>query len=224
MGRKVNPIGFRLGIVRDWESTWFAEGEEYAHLLNQDIRIRELIHEQLGRAAISQVHIERFAKRITVTILTAKPGIVIGRRGSKVTELQAKLTELTGAKGNRLRVDVEEIEHPELDAHVVAENVVEQLERRVSTRRAMRRAVSTTMRAGAKGVKIVCKGRLSGAEMARRLWLHEGRVPLHTLRADIDYAQKGASTPFGRVGVKVWINRGEVLPGAKSSGNAQGGS
>jgi len=217
LGRKVHPIGFRLGIIRDWESNWFAEGDKYADLLKEDIDIRELVHEHYGRAGISRIQIERFPKRIAVTITTAKPGIVIGRRGASINALKTQIEALTGMGGNRLRLDVKEIENPDTDAHVVAESITEQLERRVSYRRAMRRAVSRAMRAGAKGIKVACKGRLSGAEMGRREWMREGRVPLHTLRADIDYAQVEAWTTYGRVGVKVWIYRGDVLPEAATT-------
>jgi len=214
LGRKVHPIGFRLGIIKDWESKWFAEGDEYAELLGQDIKIRDLIRERLGRAGISRIEIQRFPKQISVAILTAKPGIVIGRRGANVNALKAELEEFTGVTGRNLRLDVVEVERPELDAHLVAESVAEQLERRVSQRRAMRQAITRAMRAGAHGIRIACSGRLSGAEMARREWAREGRVPLHTLRADIDYALAEALSTYGRIGVKVWIYRGDVLPEA----------
>jgi small subunit ribosomal protein S3 len=214
LGRKVHPIGFRLGITKECESKWFAEGAEYAELLGQDIKIRELIRKRLGRAGISRLEIQRFPKQISITILTAKPGIVIGRRGANVNALKAELEELTGVTGRNLRLDVVEVERPELDARLVAESVAEQLERRVSQRRAMRQAISRAMRAGAQGIKIACSGRLSGAEMARREWAREGRVPLHTLRADIDYALVEALSTYGRIGVKVWIYRGDVLPEA----------
>ncbi|MBC7255622.1 MAG: 30S ribosomal protein S3 [Chloroflexi bacterium] len=212
MGRKVNPIGFRLGIIRDWESKWFAEGREYARLVTEDITIRETIKKILGRAGISRIEIQRFPKQINVTIVTAKPGIVIGRRGASVNALKEELEKLTSITGKNLRVDVVEVERPELDAHVVAESIVEQIERRVSHKRAMRQAVLRAMRGGAKGIKIACGGRLSGAEMKRTEWVREGRVPLHTVRADIDYAHDEALTTYGRIGVKVWIYRGDVLP------------
>jgi len=212
LGRKVHPIGFRLGVIKDWESKWYAEGETYGRLVVSDAALRDAIREHLGRAAISRIEIQRFPKQIAVTIMTAKPGIVIGRRGANINALKAKLEEMPDVKGKSLRLDVVEIERPELDAHVVAESIVEQLERRVSQKRAMRQAVGRTIRAGAQGIRIECTGRLSGAEMARREWLREGRVPLHTLRADIDYAQQEALTTFGRIGVKVWIYRGDVLP------------
>jgi small subunit ribosomal protein S3 len=214
LGRKVNPIGFRLGFIKDWESKWYAEGSEYARLLQEDLRIRELIHRQLGRAGISRIEIKRFPKQVAIAIVTAKPGIVIGRKGASVNELKAKLESLTALTGRNLRLDVVEVERPDMDAHLMAESVAEQLERRVSQKRAMRQAMVRAMRAGAKGVKIACGGRLAGSEMARREWVRDGRVPLHTLRADIDYAMAEALTTYGRIGVKVWIYRGEVLPEA----------
>jgi small subunit ribosomal protein S3 len=217
VGRKVNPIGFRLGYIKDWDSKWYAEGPEYADLLHEDLQIRHLTHEHLDRAGVARIEIERYPKRITVTILTAKPGVVIGRRGANINELKEKIealgsTEALGLDGKTLRLDVVEIDLPELSAKVVAEDVAQQLERRVSQRRAMRQAIQRTMRAGAEGCKIICKGRLSGAEMSRIDWMHEGRVPLHTLRADIDFAVEEAITPYGRIGVKVYIYRGDVLP------------
>lgn len=221
MGRKVQPIGLRLGIIKDWESKWFAEGEEYARLLGEDIKIRALIHKQLGRAGISRIDIQRFPKRVAVTIVTAKPGVVIGRKGAAINSLKEDLEKLTGVEGKNLRLDVLEVERPDTDAHLVAESIAEQLERRVSQKRAMRQAIVRAIRAGAKGIKIACGGRLAGAEMARREWVREGRVPLHTLRADIDFAKAEALTTFGRIGVKVWVYHGEVLPGvAEASENA----
>jgi small subunit ribosomal protein S3 len=223
LGRKVNPIGFRLGYIRDWESNWFAEGEAYATFLRGDIEIRRLIHRQLGRAGVSRIEIQRFPKQIAITIVTAKPGIVIGRKGANVNELKAQLEVLTSVTGKNLRLDVVEVERPEMDAYVIAESIAEQLERRVSQKRAMRQAVVRAMRAGAKGIKISCSGRLAGAEMARREWVREGRVPLQTLRADIDYAKAESLTTFGRIGVKVWVYRGEVLPEAvHASGDSEG--
>ena len=209
MGRKVHPYGFRLKVIRDWRSNWFAEGEEYAELLHEDLAIRELVYNQLQRAGIANVEIERFSNQVQVTIWTAKPGIVIGRKGASVKELRQQLERLTG---KRVKVEVEEFKQPELHAPLIAENIVSQLERRISHSRAMKRAVQQTMRAGAEGVKIMCSGRLHGAEMARMEWQREGRVPLQTLRADIDYAQVEALTTFGRIGVKVWVYKGEVLP------------
>lgn len=211
MGRKVNPIGFRLGVIREWDSRWFAEGTRYSQQVVEDAKIRQFIHQYLGRAGISRILIERYPTRISIRILTSKPGVVIGRRGATINELKAKLEDLTDIRGNKLRLDVEEVENPDLEARVVAESIAEQLERRVSQRRAMRRAVSQAMRSGAKGIRIMCKGRLSGSEMGRTDWVHEGRVPLHTLRADIDYGTDEAHTTFGRIGVKVWIYRGDVF-------------
>jgi small subunit ribosomal protein S3 len=209
LGRKVHPYGFRLKVIRDWKARWYAEGEEYADLLGEDVEIRQLIRRNLKRAGVSNIEIERFPNQVSITVHTAKPGIVIGRRGATVKELRRVLEDLTG---KRIRLDVQEVERPETDAYLVAENVVQQLERRISHGRAMRRAAQQAMRFGAEGVKILCSGRLAGAEMARREWIREGRVPLQTLRADIDYAQAEALTTYGRIGVKVWIYKGEVLP------------
>lgn len=213
MGRKVHPYGFRLGVIRDWKARWYAEGGEYADLLHEDLAIRRYIAGGSRRAGISRVEIERFPNQVSVTIWTARPGIVIGRRGAAVKELRSTLEAKTG---KRVSVDVQEIEQPDLDAKLVADNVVSQLERRISHNRAMKRAVQAAMRAGAQGIKIACKGRLHGSEMARRQWQREGRVPLQTLRADIDYAQEDAHTGYGRIGVKVWIYKGEVLPEART--------
>ena len=212
MGRKVHPYGFRLGVIRDWKARWYAEGGDYANLLHEDLRIRRLIQGAAGRAGISNVEIERFPNQVSVTIWTARPGIVIGRKGSAVKMLRKELEEMTG---KRVSVDVQEVAQPELDAQLVAENVVSQLERRISHNRAMKRVVQSAMRAGAQGIKVMCKGRLHGAEMARRAWQREGRVPLQTLRADIDYAQEEAHTTYGCIGVKVWIYKGEILPELK---------
>ena len=213
MGRKVHPYGFRLGVIRDWKARWYAEGDDYANLLHEDLSIRNYIEGGGQRAGISRVEIERFPNQVSVTIWTARPGIVIGRRGAAVKQLRVDLEEMTG---KRVSVDVQEIEQPDLDAKLVAVNVASQLERRISHNRAMKRAVQAGMRAGAEGIKVSCKGRLYGSEMARRQWQREGRVPLHTLRADIDYAQTAAHTGYGRIGVKVWIYKGEVLPEART--------
>lgn len=218
MGRKINPIGFRLGVIKDWESKWYAEGGQYAELLGSDLAIRNLIHSKLGRAGISRIEIQRSPNRLRVTIVTAKPGVVIGRRGANVNQLKQDLEESTGVPAKNLRLDVVEVPNPDIDAHLVAESVAEQLERRVSQKRAMRQAMMRAMRAGAKGIKIACAGRLSGSEMARREWVREGRVPLHTLRADIDYAVAESLTGFGRIGVKVWVYRGDVLPDGEARG------
>jgi len=220
LGRKVNPIGYRLGIIRDWDSRWFAEGEQYRRLLVEDIQVRELINKTLGRAGVAKIEIQRFPKQISVTIHTARPGIVIGRRGASVNALKAELEKMTNISGKNLRLDVVEIDRPEMNARVVAESIAEQLERRVSHKRAMRQAVQRAMRSGAKGIRVMCAGRLSGADMARREWVREGQVPLHTLRADIDFAREEALTTFGRIGVKVWVYRGDVMPEASESAGA----
>lgn len=212
MGRKVHPTGFRLGVIKDWESKWFAEGEEYARLLAEDTAIRDQVHKSLGRAGVSRIEIQRLPKQINVTIVTAKPGVVIGRRGANINALKETLEAMTDIRGKSMRVDVVEIDNVDLDARVVAEGIAEQLERRVAHKRAIRQAIQRTMRSGAQGIKVLCSGRLSGAEMARREWMREGRVPLHTLRADIDFATEEALTTFGRIGVKVWIYKGDVLP------------
>jgi len=211
MGRKVHPYGFRLGYIRDWKARWYAEKGEYADLLTEDIRVRKLIRDELKHAGISNIEIERFpkARQISVKIWTAKPGIVIGRKGANVKSLRRGLEALTGKK---VHVDVQEVERPEVDAYLVAEGVAQQIERRISYKRAMKQAVQRAMRFGAQGAMVTCAGRLFGAEMGRRETTREGRVPRHTLRADIDYAQVEALTTFGRIGVKVWIYKGDVLP------------
>ncbi len=222
MGRKVHPYGFRLKVIRDWKSRWFAEGREYADLLEEDRKIRNLISKTMcaqsrdGQSGVSSIEIERFPpNQVSIIINTARPGMVIGRKGSNVKALRREVEELT--KGKRVHIDVQEVEQPDLDAKLVAENIVAQLEKRIYHNRAMKRAVRQSMRAGAKGIKVMCSGRLSGSEMARREWMREGRVPLQTLRADISYAQEEAATAYGNIGVKVWIYRGEILPGQSSS-------
>ncbi len=212
MGRKVHPYGFRLGIIKDWRARWYAEGREYTELLAEDLMIRELVRQELGRAGISDIEIERFPKQISIAIHTAKPGIVIGRKGAAVNQLRKRLEDLTKKK---IRIDVKEIDKPEVVAALVAESIADQLEKRVSHKRAMKQAVTRGMRLGAKGMRIAVAGRLAGSEMARRENVSEGRVPRHTLRADIDYAQDEALTQYGRIGIKVWIYRGEVLPIAR---------
>jgi small subunit ribosomal protein S3 len=215
MGRKVHPYGFRLGYIYDWKARWYAEKEEYADLLAEDLKVRKLIRNQLGHAGISSIEIERFprARQISIKIWTAKPGIVIGRKGANVNALRQNLEELTEKK---VHVDVEEVQRPELDAYLVAEGIAQQIERRISFRRAMKQAVQRAMRFGAQGAMVTCAGRLFGAEMARRETTREGQVPRHTLRAEIDYAQAEALTTFGRIGIKVWIYKGEVLPEKES--------
>ena len=209
MGRKVHPIGFRLKSYRDWNARWYAEGERYRTLLQEDFVLRDKIKELMPRAGISSVEIERFPNQVQVTIHTAKPGIVIGRKGASVKELRAKLRALTGKS---VRVEVEEISQPDADAQLIAENITGQLERRISHSRAMKRAVMQAMRAGAEGVRIETSGRLSGAEMARKEKISDGRVPRNTIRADMDYGFAEALTTFGRIGVKVWVFKGEILP------------
>ena len=208
MGQKVHPIGFRVGVYRNWEAKWFAEGKEYTDLLAEDLDIRALIEKRHPTAGISRIEIERSVNEVHVTIHTAKPGIVIGRQGSAVEETRRMLERLTLKK---VRVNIMEIRTPELDARLVARNVAEQLEKRVSFRRALKQTVQRTMRMGAQGIRIGIGGRLGGADMARRLTEIEGKVPLHTLRADIDYGRAEALTSAGRVGVKVWIYRGDKL-------------
>ncbi|MES1992406.1 MAG: 30S ribosomal protein S3 [Pseudomonadota bacterium] len=210
MGQKVNPIGIRLGIVRDWSSTWYAEKRDFADFLNQDLQIRDFLRRRLANASISQIRISRPARSVQVTVTTARPGIVIGKRGEDIERLRAELSRLVGVPAS---INVEEIRKPELDAQLVAESVAQQLEKRIMFRRAMKRAVSNAMRLGSQGIKIQVAGRLNGAEIARTEWYREGRVPLHTLRADIDYALAEAHTTYGVIGVKVWIFKGEVFHG-----------
>lgn len=217
MGRKVHPVGYRLKIIRDWNARWFAEGRAYGNQLTEDFKIRQLISKAQDNAGISLVEIERSAGQVTVTLHTARPGIVIGRKGESVKILRQNLEAITGKK---IKVEVEEVTAPDLDAKLVAENIAGQLERRISHSRAMKRAAQQAMRGGAKGIKMVCSGRLAGSEMARREVVHEGQVPLTTLRANIDYGTAEALTTFGRIGVKVWIYKGEVL--AEEEGEASG--
>jgi small subunit ribosomal protein S3 len=207
MGRKVHPIGFRLGINKTWESRWFAEGKEYALRLHQDAEIRRLILRNATDAAIARVEIERDHNLVRVFVFTAKPGVFIGRKGAAVKELRQLLEKITGCK---VDLKVQEITQPDLEATLVADNIARQLERRISHNRAMKRAVAQAMRQGALGVKIMCAGRLSGSEMKRTEWMREGRVPLQWLRADIDFARTEARTTFGRIGVKVWVFKGEA--------------
>jgi len=209
MGRKVHPIGFRLGIIRDWDARWFAPKNKYAEMLQQDFTIRRMVAREAPRSGIAKVDIDRFPSQLVVTIWTAKPGIVIGRKGAQVKVLRQKLEELTA---KRVKVEVEEITQPDMEAQLVAENIADQIERRISHSRAMKRAIGQAMRQGAQGIYIVVAGRLGGSEMSRREWQREGRVPLQTLRADIDFAKAEALTTFGRIGVKVWIYKGEKMP------------
>ncbi len=208
MGQKVNPIGLRLGINRTWDSRWYADTGEYAVLLHEDLKIRDYIHKTLGQAGISKVIIERPAKKARITIHTARPGVVIGKKGADIERLRLRLAKMTDSE---LHLNIVEIRKPEIDAKLVADNIAQQLERRVAFRRAMKRSVQSAMRLGAKGIRINCAGRLGGAEIARTEWYREGRVPLHTLRADIDYGETTALTAYGTCGVKVWVFTGEVM-------------
>jgi small subunit ribosomal protein S3 len=208
MGRKVHPIGFRLNINRPWEGRWYAEGSEYTDQLHQDIQIRKLIHAETLKAGVSLIEVERFPGKVKVVVHTAKPGILIGKKGESVKIIRQKLEVLTGKK---IDLEIREIKQPDLDAYLVAENIAGQITRRISSRRAMKRAIQQAMRQGALGVKIEIAGRLSGAEMARTVVMREGRVPLQTLRADIDFARTTSLTQYGIIGIKVWIYRGEVL-------------
>ena len=212
MGRKIHPIGFRLKINKPWLARWFADGKEYQDQLHEDLAIRKTIRESNDRASVSAIEIERFPGKNKLFIHTAKPGILIGRRGENVNKLRSNLEELTGKK---IDLEVKEIKSPNLDARLVAENIADQLVKRISYRRAMQRAIQQGMQAGAEGVKVMVSGRLGGAEMSRSVWLREGRVPLQTLRADIDYAQTEALTTYGQLGIKVWIYKGEIMPEAE---------
>ena len=208
MGRKVHPIGFRLGINKPWLGRWYAEGKDYTDQLHQDLQIRDLVKKEAERAGVSNIEIERYPGKVKVTLQTAKPGILIGRKGESVKVLRQQLEALTGKK---IDLEVKEIKSADTDAYLVATNVAGQLERRISYRRAMKRAIQQALRQGAGGIKISVSGRLSGAEMARRVTLREGRVPLQTLRADIDFARAAATTTFGQIGIKVWIYKGIVM-------------
>lgn len=208
MGQKINPIGLRVGVIKDWESKWYAD-KEYATLLHEDIKIREYLEERLKTSAVSTIEIERAVNRVNITIHTGKPGMVIGKGGSEVEKLRKDLNKLTG---KRIHINIVEIKKVDLDAKLVAENIARQLESRISFRRAQKQAIQRTMRTGALGIKTQVSGRLGGADIARAEHYSEGTVPLHTLRADIDYAHAEADTTYGKLGVKVWIYRGEVLP------------
>jgi len=208
MGQKVNPIGLRLGINRTWDSRWYANDEHFADQLHEDLEIRKFLEKALAQAGVSKIIIERPAKVARVTILTARPGVVIGKKGADIERLRQELSKITGGDVN---LNIVEIRKPEIDARLIADNIAQQLVRRVSFRRAMKRAVQSAMRLGAQGIRINCGGRLGGAEIARMEWYREGRVPLHTLRADIDYGTTTAKTTYGTCGVKVWVYRGEIL-------------
>jgi small subunit ribosomal protein S3 len=207
LGQKTHPVGLRLGIIKSWNSSWFDQ-KNFADKLDEDLRLRKYIHSRLDKAAVSKVEIERTAKRVILTVHTARPGIVIGKKGAEVDKLREELRALTNKE---VQININEIKKPELDAYLVAENVARQLEGKVSFRRAMKKAITSTMRIGAEGIKIMCSGRLGGAEMARTEQYKDGRIPLHTLRADIDYATFTAQTTYGSIGVKVWIFNGEVI-------------
>src|SRR5256885_4879748 len=210
MGQKVNPYGFRLGVTTDWKSRWFADRKEYGQFIIEDWKIRNYVMTQLPHAAISRIEVERTRDRLRVDVHTARPGIVIGRRGSEADRLRGGLTKITG--NNKVQLNIQEIKQPELDAALIAQGVADQLAGRVAFRRAMKRAVQNAQKAGAQGIRVQCSGRLGGAEMSRTEWYREGRVPLHTLRAVIDYGFREARTTFGRIGVKVWIYKGDILP------------
>ncbi|MGF3182603.1 30S ribosomal protein S3 [Facklamia sp. P12934] len=213
MGQKVHPIGMRVGIIRDWDTKWYAD-KQYADYLHEDIKIREYLYNKLADASVSVIQIERAANRVVVSVNTAKPGMVIGKGGSEVDVLRAELNKLTG---KQVQLNIVEIKEPALDAKLVAEDIAQQLENRVAFRRAQKQAIQRVMRAGAKGVKTMVSGRLNGADMARTEHYTEGTVPLHTLRSDIDYAWEEADTQYGKLGVKVWICRGEILPTKNNS-------
>jgi len=212
LGQKVNPFGFRLGVIKSWDSRWFA-GKEYARFVEDDFRIREFLKKKLYHAGISKIEIERWAKRIRLRIYTARPGIVIGKKGAEIEQLKKELEKMVSQE---VVIDIQEVRKPEVDAQLVAENVALQIVRRVAFRRAMKRGVASAMRFGAQGIKVCCSGRLGGAEMARSEWYKEGRIPLHTLRADIDYGFAEARTTYGLIGVKVWIFNGEILEKEKA--------
>ncbi|MBL6958913.1 MAG: 30S ribosomal protein S3 [Rhodospirillales bacterium] len=207
MGQKVNPISLRLGINRTWDSRWYAD-DNYAVLLHEDLKLREFLHKKLAQAGVSKVIIERPAKKARITIHTARPGVVIGKKGADIEKLRQEVSKMTGGE---VHLNIVEIRKPEIEAQLVAENIGQQLERRVSTRRAMKRAVQSAMRLGAEGIRINCSGRLGGAEIARMVWYREGRVPLHTLRANVDYGTTTAQTTYGACGVKVWIFKGDIM-------------
>jgi small subunit ribosomal protein S3 len=211
LGQKVNPIGFRLGIIKTWDSRWYAKAD-YAKLLHEDLKLRAFLKKRLYNSGVSKIEIERAASKAKINIFTARPGLIIGKKGSEVETLKKELAKLTDKE---IYLNIQEVRKPELDAQLVAENVALQLERRIAFRRAMKKSVTSALKFGAKGIRITCAGRLGGAEMSRTEWYREGRVPLHTLRADIDYGTAEAKTTYGIIGVKVLIFKGEILPGQK---------
>lgn len=220
MGRKIHPTGFRLGINKTWEGRWFAEGNDYVDQLHQDFALRELVRQEAQRAGVSRIEIERFPGKVKVVVHTAKPGILIGRKGENVKKIRANLEALVGKK---IDLEIKEIKYPDLDAYLVAHNIADQLERRISYQRAMKRSIQQAIRQGGLGIRVEVSGRLSGAEMARTVNMREGQVPRQTLRADIDYALAEAGTTYGRIGVKVWIYKGEVLPEVEEKATATEG-
>jgi small subunit ribosomal protein S3 len=217
LGRKVHPVGFRIGVIRDWQGKWYSD-KNYTIFLQEDLKLRNAVMGKYQEAAIAKVDIDRQANEVAIVIHTARPGIVIGRGGQRVDEMRQYLEKIIGKK---IRLNIQEIRQPELDATLVSRSIAEQLERRIAYRRAMKQSMFRTMQAGAKGVRILCSGRLAGAEIARRQLMHQGRVPLHTIRADIDYGFSEARTPMGRLGIKVWIYKGDILPEAKESEAAE---
>lgn len=221
MGRKVHPLGFRLGVIKDHRARWYAEGQEYRNLLEEDLAIRQLVRDIHERGSIADIEIERLpaAKQVSVKIHTSKPGVVIGRKGAAVNQLRKQLEDLTDKK---VHIDVIEVENPDLNAHLIGESIALQLERRISHKRAMKQAVRRAIKSGAEGIMITCAGRLSGADMARRETQREGQVPRHTLRADIDYANVEALTTFSKIGIKVWVYKGEILPKPKEEAQPMG--
>lgn len=214
MGQKVNPKGIRLGIIRDWDSKWYADSKDYANYLLSDIEVRDFLFEKLKNASVSRITVERLANNAKVTIWTARPGIVIGKKGADIDDLKAIVSKMMGTT---VHISIEEVKKPELDARLVAESIAQQLEKRVAYRRAVKRALGNATRLGAEGIKIMVSGRLNGAEIARSEWYREGRVPLHTFRADVDYAHYGADTAYGVIGIKVWIFKGEILDHKKGT-------
>ena len=220
MGQKVHPIGIRLGITKEWTSKWYADTRTFPEFVEQDHKVRKYLQKKLKDASVSRIHIERPAKKAHITIHTARPGIVIGKKGEDIEKLRAEVAALLSMPLHDVRINIAEIRKPELDAQLVAEGIAQQLERRVQFRRAMRRAVTNTMRVGAEGIKVKVSGRLNGAEIARSEWYREGRVPLHTLRADIDYGLAESKTTYGVIGVKVWVFRGEVFDSAEAAPEA----
>ncbi len=217
MGRKVHPLGFRLGIIRDWQAKWYSS-KNYTSFLQEDLKLRNAVMGKYPEAAIAKVDIDRQANEVAITIHTARPGIVIGRGGQRVDEMRQGLEKLIGKK---VRLNIQEIRQPELDAMLVSRSIAEQLERRIAYRRAMKQSMFRTIQAGARGIRVLCSGRLAGAEIARRQLMHQGRVPLHTIRADIDYGFSEAKTAMGRLGIKVWIYKGDILPEAKETEAAE---